>query len=206
MQIILKVSLFFLFLYSCKTQEKKTLASNVKENTSIVGGGCEGCELMYDGMPSELKSHHQSPGWNSSGQKLLIEGTVFELDGKTPENNVIVYYWHTDKNGLYSSNSNYSKAYKHGSLRGWIKTGQDGKFSIKTSRPSPYPEDEIPAHIHLSVKEPDVANEYYLDWYFDDDPLYLKHKKRYGKADRGGTEILRILVDNDVQKAERNII
>jgi len=45
-----------------------------------------------------------------------------------------------------------------------------------------------------------------LDLHFDDDPLYLKHVKKYGKQNRGGTEILRVLLQGEVQIAEHNII
>ncbi len=195
----------------CKGQTDESEKQNriIKTNNSkkIVGGGCEGCELMYVGMPEEIKSEHISIGWQEGNQKLIITGKIYETDGKTPAKNVIVYYWHTDDNGLYSSDSRTpEKAREHGRLRGWVKSDEDGNYKIKTSRPAAYPNDNIPQHIHLSIKEPDIANEYFADLYFDDDPLYLKHKKRYGKADRAGTEILRVVLDGDVQIAEHNII
>lgn len=144
----------------------------------MVGGGCDGCELMYVSMPKHISNTHTSVGWNGKGQKLLIEGIVYKLDGITPASDVILYYWHTDETGLYRSDKNTaSDAVKHGKLRGWVKTSQDGTYQIKTSRPAPYPNEDIPCHIHISVKEPDIPNEYYLDWYFDDDKLYLNHRK-----------------------------
>ncbi len=195
----------------CKGQTDESEKQNriIKTNNSkkIVGGGCEGCELMYVGMPEEIKSEHISIGWQEGNQKLIITGKIYETDGKTPAKNVIVYYWHTDDNGLYSSDSRTpEQAREHGRLRGWVKSDENGNYKIKTSRPAAYPNDNIPQHIHLSIKEPDIANEYFADLYFDDDPLYLKHKKRYGKADRAGTEILRVVLDGDVQIAEHNII
>lgn len=197
----------FCFLSGCSGQNQKAKEISRTDEPSVVGGGCEGCELMYVDMPEDITHSHQSPGWKTNKQKLWIEGTVLQLDGQTPAENVVLYYWHTNDEGLYESKQTQNNsASQHGSLRGWVKTGKDGKYIIKTSRPAPYPGEKIPAHIHLSVKEPDLENEYYMDWYFDDDPLYLVHKKRYGKADRGGTEILRVLVDKNLQRAERNII
>lgn len=177
------------------------------DSGKLVGGGCEDCELMYIGMPEKIFSEHTSIGWTEGKQKLIITGKVFQLDGKTPAPNVIIYYWHTDDAGLYSSNSETPKeAVKHGKLRGWIKSDENGDYKIKTSRPAAYPNQDIPQHIHLSIKEPDINNEYYADRYFDDDPLYLKHKKKYGKEDRAGTELLRVVLDNDIQIAEHNIV
>jgi protocatechuate 3,4-dioxygenase, beta subunit len=177
------------------------------ETQKIVGGGCDGCELMYVDMPKEILSEHTSLGWTEGTQKLLLTGKVFQLDGRTPAPNVVVYYWHTDERGLYSSNNNTpTKAIRHGKLRGWVKSGEDGSYMIKTSRPAAYPNENIPQHIHLSIKEPDIQNEYYADLYFDDDRLYLAHKKKYGKFDRAGTELLRVLLDNKIQVAEHNIV
>ncbi len=191
-------------LTNCNGQIKQE--PNETKQTKQVGGGCEGCELMYVDMPKNISSEHTSIGWNEGKQKLILTGKVFQLDGKTPVPNVIIYYWHTDDKGLYSSNNETLKqAKEHGKLRGWVKSDKFGNYKIMTSRPAAYPNDNIPQHIHLSIKEPGI-NEYYADLYFDDDPLYLNHKKKYGKLDRAGTEILRVVLDGNIQIAEHNII
>lgn len=190
---------------SCDGQTRQQ--SNEAKQTKKVGGGCEGCEFMYVGMPKQILSEHTSLGWIEGKQKLILTGKVFQIDGKTPASDVVIYYWHTDDNGLYSSNNETPKqAKEHGKLRGWVKTDKSGNYTIKTSRPAAYPNDNIPQHIHLSIKEPDITNEYYADLYFDDDPLYLNHKKKYGKLDRAGTELLRIVLDDNIQIAEHNIV
>jgi len=196
-------------LTSCNGQIKSnTKQANLKtDKKKLVGGDCDGCELMYVGMPTNIKSIDTSAGWTKKGQKLLITGTVYKLGGKIPEPNVIIYYWQTDTNGYYSPKEGMDQeTKKHGHIRGWVKSDKDGNYSIYTTRPAPYPNEGIPAHIHLSIKEPNIENEYYADLYFDDDPLYLKHKKKYGKLDRAGTEILRVLLDNKIQVAEHNIV
>lgn len=195
-----------LFLYSCSGQHERQV-NQLTSPKQLVGGGCDGCELMYISMPKNISHVSTSVGWNGNGQKLLIEGTVYQPDGVTPASGVIIYYWHTDEFGLYSSDKiTPNEAVRHGKMRGWIKTANDGKYQIFTSRPAPYPNEEIPSHIHIAVKEPGIPNEYYLDWYFDDDNLYLNHRKKYGKFDRGGTEILRVLLKDGVQIAEHNVI
>jgi protocatechuate 3,4-dioxygenase beta subunit len=193
-------------LTCCQAQEKTSVPVS-SPSTAKVGSGCDGCELMYVGMPDDIKSEHTSAGWEEDGQPLMITGVVYKRDGKTPAPNVVVYYWHTNNEGLYADRPSVpTQAKPHGYLRGWIKTGSDGKYTIKTSRPAPYPNANIPAHIHLSVKEPNLPNEYYLDLFFDDDPLYLQQVKRSGRENRGGTEILRVLLQGKRQIAEHNII
>lgn len=200
----------FSIMTSCNSQTKsKQHIRNEPQSVTakVVGGGCEGCELMYVGMPENISTEHTSMGWTEGKQKLILTGKVLHLDGKTPAPNIIVYYWHTDDNGLYSSdNQTPAKAKEHGRLRGWVKTDKNGHYKINTSRPAAYPKQDIPQHIHLSIKEPDVKNEYYADLYFDDDPLYLNHMKKYGKLNRAGTELLRVVLDGNIQIAEHNIV
>lgn len=189
---------------SCNAQTNEI---SIKENDKIVGGGCEGCELMYIGMPENIVAESISDGWNEGMQKLIITGKIYQLDGKTPASGVIIYYWHTDDNGIYSSKDKTPKEVKeHGHLRGWVKSDANGDYTIKTSKPNHYPDQEMPQHIHLSIKEPTLDNEYFAELYFDDDKEYLKYKKKYGKEDRAGTEVLRVLLKNKIQIAEHNII
>lgn len=195
---------------SCTGQTKKpahtTNLSSIT-NDKRIGGNCEGCQLMYIGMPENIAAIDTSAGWREGRQKLILTGQVFQLDGRTPAPNIIIYYWHTNDKGLYTAdNQTPAPAKEHGRLRGWVKTDENGKYSIKTSRPAAYPNDVIPQHIHLSIKEPQLPNEYFIDLYFDDDPLYLPHKKKYGAADRGGTEILRVVADGKTEIGEHNII
>ncbi len=208
--LLLFVTGFFTLLTSCQAQPASDQANqqHVPVRTQQpVGGGCEGCELMYVEMPGNINPEHTSIGWTEGKQKLLITGRVVQRDGKTPAPDVIIYYWHTDDHGLYSSNSQTpNKARAHGKLRGWVKTGQDGQYTIRTSRPGAYPNDVIPQHIHLSIKEPDIGNEYFADLYFEDDPLYAGHVKKYGQVDRAGHELLRVVTEGTIQRAEHTII
>ena len=42
-------------------------------------------------MPKEILSEHTSSGWTERYQKLILPGKVFQLDGKTPAQNSIIY-------------------------------------------------------------------------------------------------------------------
>lgn len=195
-------------IVSCNGQTGKSNATVAPAaGTAIVGGGCDGCEIMYVDMPAVMDAVDTSAGWNEKGRHLLVTGTVFKRDEKTAAPGVIIYYWQTDSDGLYSPKEGMSeKAKRHGHIRGWVKTGAAGNYSIYTIRPAPYPGGDIPAHIHTSVKEPGISNEYYIDEFvFDDDPL-LTDQKRKTHENRGGSGILKTEKQNDCLVAKHDII
>ncbi len=196
------------FLTSCKGQTNgNTSTQKNSETKKLVGGGCDGCEIMFVAMPKNISSIDTSQGWTEKGQKLLITGKVYKIDGKTPAQNIVIYYWQTDNNGYYSPSETLNeKAKRHGHIRGWVKTDKDGSYSIYTIKPAPYPNDNIPAHIHISIKEPNIDNEYYIDEFIFDDDKLLTSEKRKALENRGGSGILRVLISNETQIAEHNII
>ncbi len=206
--ILLFVLQFSLLSCNGQTKDNNQKQNKSTENKKIVGGGCDGCELMFVGMPKNIQSVDTSAGWTEKGQKLLVTGTALKLDGKTPAPNVVIYYWQTDNTGYYSpKNGMDEKAKPHGHIRGWVKTDENGKYSIYTIRPAPYPNRNSPAHIHLSIKEPDIDDEYYVDaLYFDDDKLLIPHKKKSPLENRGGSGILRVLLKDNLQIAEHDIV
>lgn len=190
--------------FSCKGQSTGEPVSANRQ----VGGNCDGCELFFAGMPELINSVDTSEGWPNAKQPLLITGTVFELNGVDPASGVLIYYWQTDEQGLYSMGPGLpAVAQQHGRIRGWVKSDEKGRYSIYTNRPAAYPNDQLPAHIHLFILEPVSKLPYYVDdLVFDDDPLLIPHTKKYPMENRGGSGVLRVLLDGKVQVAEHDII
>jgi protocatechuate 3,4-dioxygenase beta subunit len=131
----------------------------------LTGGGCDGCDLIYQGMPAKLSNTTYLPDWHEAEAKMIVEGTIYFKDGSTPAPGVIFYLYHTDSTGHYSKAAGQVHGLRHGHIRGWIKTGNDGKYWFYTGKPAAYPNRDIPAHIHPVIKQPGM-NEYYLDDYF----------------------------------------
>ena len=189
---------------------KKTASGNLAAKTpGNIGGPCEGCEAIYESpVPFDsLKEMVWLPDWNPDEPRIAINGTVYNPDG-TPAKNVIIYIYHTDQTGHYTANANETGwGKRHGSLRGWMKTNEEGFYKFFTKRPAAYPGRTDPAHIHITIKEPG-KNEYYIDEFlFDDDPL-LTEEKRKSLENRGGSGVLKILphyVGRDILKSERDI-
>jgi protocatechuate 3,4-dioxygenase, beta subunit len=206
MRIVFKLSCILLtaLLVCCTGKTNHNEPIQVGDDTIVIGGGCDGCELMYQGMPENLSDADTSKGWNERGQKLVVEGTVFKPGGKNFAPDTVIYYWHTDNDGLYSKTADEETV--HGHLRGWLKTGLNGKFKIYTIRPASYPNSKIPAHIHFSIREPDIRNEYYIDDILFDDDKLLTEPERAKQEERGGNGIVKPKTVNDVQFVKRDII
>jgi protocatechuate 3,4-dioxygenase beta subunit len=180
--------------YACN-QNRSTAQTATSQQGKPVGEGCDGCELIYVGMPAKISSIDTSPAWNEKGQKLLAQGTVYKPDGKTLAPGIILYYHQTNNDGLYlPSPKQDERSKRHGHIRGWVKSDTNGKYAVYTIQPAAYPGRTLPAHIHLTIKEPGI-NEYYIDDInFDNDPiLAAEMRKRMEK--RGGPGIVQVTKD-----------
>jgi protocatechuate 3,4-dioxygenase beta subunit len=216
MKLITLTAVFILFLQlaGCSQNDSKTKSTTAnnkqtKTDSKRIGGGCEGCEAIYEStVPFEkLNEIDTLPDFNDSGPKIRISGTVYQSDGKTPAKDVVIYVYHTDQTGRYSSKgSEAGWGKRHGSIRGWLKTNANGFYQFYTLKPASYPNSNIPKHIHITVKEPD-KNEYYIDEYlFDDDP-FLTQSERDKQEGRGGTGIIKLLMQsNGLLEGTRNVV
>ncbi|MFD0749248.1 YceI family protein [Mucilaginibacter calamicampi] len=152
-------------------------------HAQLKGGPCEGCEAVFEYGNKKLKAADTLPDYNLPGPKLKMTGIIYQHDGRTPAAGVILYIYHTNQAGLYVANTNETGwGKRHGTLRAWIKTGPDGRYTFYTLKPGTYPSRSEPAHIHATVLEPN-GNYYYIEeWHFKGDPLLVKlrDRKLYG--------------------------
>lgn len=194
--VSLQIVVLFLVL-SCYSQPERS-------KQRPVGGPCEGCEAIHEYGNKMLTSIDTLPLFTATNHKLMITGTVFQKDG-SPANDVIIYIYQTNRNGIYETRGDEKGwASRHGFIRGWVKTGKDGKYTFYTFRPAAYPDSREPEHIHITVKEPD-KNEYYLDEYvFDDDPL-LTLDERKSLSNRGGSGIVKPVFKDGIMTANRDL-
>lgn len=186
--LCLTLIIYLLFYVSGCSQNGPGRSSNDR----IVGGGCDGCDLIYEGMPSSLLAETTIPPAGEPGEPLIISGTIYKKDSKTPAPGVILYVYHTDHSGRYSPSTDQKAGKRHGHLRGWIKTGADGHYQFRTIKPMPYPNGKIPAHIHPIVKESGLSEYYFDEYLFEDDP-FLTPEERAKQEKRGGSGIIKLV-------------
>lgn len=97
-------------------------------------------------------------------------------------------------------------ATRHGRLRGWARTDEDGRYSFDTIRPGAYPGRTIPQHVHMHVIEPGHATYWIDSIHFTDDPL-LDEGDRSDADARGGSGVVTpVREDGGVWVVRRDIV
>jgi len=206
--LILTITLAFVGLCGCGQSNSGPAKKPAVKNEIKVGGGCEGCEAIYECPVSfdKLSYVDTLPDFHEKGPKIEISGIIYQSDGKTPAPGVVLYVYHTDQEGIYAKKGNETGwGKRHGYIRGWMKTNERGEYKFYTLVPASYPNSSNPKHIHPTIKEPGKS-EYWIDEFlFDDDPL-LPSKERNKTNAVGGNGVLKTIMKDGMLRAKRNIV
>jgi protocatechuate 3,4-dioxygenase beta subunit len=133
-------------------------------------------------FPADVRPKFRVASEKDSGEQMVVSGTVFRPDGKTPAANTLIYLYHTDIEGYYGRQAN---EHKHGRYRGWLLTGKDGRYSFITIKPAPYPVQRFAAHIHMTVTTPTTREDWIDSILFEGDRL-ISAREREEAGRRGG--------------------
>ena len=167
---------------------------------------CEGCEGAFERPASTLAANARMAPPGEPGERMRIEGTVYRTDGATPAEGAVIYAYQTDSGGRYSRGAPGTEASRrHGLLRGWVRTGPDGRYRFDTIKPGPYPGDRIPAHVHLTVLEPG-RRPYWIDDIVFAGDFGVTDEYRRERENRGGDGIVALRRENGLLVARRDIV
>jgi protocatechuate 3,4-dioxygenase beta subunit len=117
-----------------------------------------------------------------NGELMKISGTVYQVDGKTPAANTLIYLYHTDIEGYYGRTA---EEHKHGRYRGWMLTNKNGSYAFVSIKPAPYPVQRFAAHIHMTVTTPTAREDWIDSILFEGDSL-ISPREREEAGRRGG--------------------
>ncbi len=125
-------------------------------------------------------------GPDEPGERLIVSGTVFSSDCRTPVPGALVEVWQANSTGLYDTEKpgNFTESGNF-HLRGMLYTDQQGRYRIETVMPGRYPVPPNlpglekyaglmrPAHIHFRVMD-SLHVPLTMQLYFKGDPFIAK--------------------------------
>jgi protocatechuate 3,4-dioxygenase beta subunit len=193
----------FPFLLSCKSdtlaqKSSDDVLSLLKKNASPAGAEGRGAI----NAPQNVSWRTVLSTDSDKGEKMLISGTVYETDGKTPSPNVLIYLYHTDIEGYYGRGNEH----KHGRYRGWMLTDKQGKFEFETIKPAPYPVNRFAAHIHMTVTTKTMREDSIDSILFEGDKLISPMEREMAGKKGGFNPILKLEKNaNGIWRATRDI-
>jgi protocatechuate 3,4-dioxygenase beta subunit len=177
------VAAAFPFLLNCT--DDATLAQKTENDVlSLIRKNAKpaGAEGMGAIDVPDFVSWKTSLAKNSGeGEPIIISGTVFEPDGKTPAPNVLVYFYHTDAEGIYGR----SGEHKHGRYRGWLLTNEKGQYEFRSIKPASYPNSAISSHVHMTITGKDFREDWIDSILFEGD-RFITERERREAGKRGG--------------------
>jgi protocatechuate 3,4-dioxygenase, beta subunit len=148
---------------------------------------------------------------NEPGEPLIVSGTIYSSDGRTPMEGINLYVYQTDATGRYSTTGGDNRNTR---IHGLMKTNAEGRYEFRTIKPVSYPNSRIPAHIHAYVSGPGYP-EYWIDEYWFSDDAFItaaQQQKVAGQGSftpilslsRGADGILRGVRDIKIERCSRN--
>lgn len=137
------------------------------------------------------------------GEPIEISGIVYRPDGKTIASNTLIYLYHTDFEGYYGRTG---AVHRHGKYRGWMLTDDKGRYSFRTIKPAPYPENRFAAHIHMTLTTTTMREDWVDSILFEGDKLISARERETAGKKGGFNPILSFEKSGDgILKATRNL-
>lgn len=112
------------------------------------------------------------------GAPLVVNGRVYQSDGRTPAAGITVFAYQTDRNGVYDEPGRGPHSWR---LKGWATTDAEGRFEFRTIRPASYPNAAVPQHVHLHLEAPNLPRRWTTELEFDDDPKMTARKRQQSR-------------------------
>jgi catechol 1,2-dioxygenase len=125
------------------TRWPKTPTPAIRSTGCVVTPGS-----MRDGyLPgAPFRTDLASAALQRRGERLVISGTVYAADCRTPLPEALIEVWQADLEGVYDRSADFS-------LRGQMRTDKQGRYQFSTVKPGRYlaGDEPLPARLHYRV-------------------------------------------------------
>lgn len=154
--------------------------------------------------PDDVPSAASMVSQDEPGERLIVTGTVYKSDKRTPYSGLILYFYQTDATGVYNK---VDGSWQRPRLHGWVRTDVNGRYEIRTIKPGSYPRRREPAHIHVTGKPASGPPVWLGSLLFEGDPN-LQSKDVRESAEAGNfSYIMKITKGKDnVLRGVRNLV
>jgi protocatechuate 3,4-dioxygenase, beta subunit len=181
-------ALAFPLLMNCKSdtlaQKSDDVLSLIKKNALPVGGEWSGAIDAPAGVFWKTVLAKES----DAGEPMIISGTVFQADAKTPAPDVLVYLYHTDMFGIYGRKGEH----KHGKFRGWMLTDTKGRYEFRSIKPASYPNTTFAAHVHITLTGKNFKEDWIDSTLFEGDRFITSQERNMAGKKGGFNPILKL--------------
>ncbi len=101
------------------------------------------------------------------GDRMILSGKIFKEDGVTPDSGITLFVYQTDAGGYYHRPK---EDVFHPKIFGWLRTGKDGTYEIRSIKPAPEVEvPNEPAHVHVHIFGKGMEEHFLHEFWFRDD-------------------------------------
>jgi protocatechuate 3,4-dioxygenase beta subunit len=157
---------------------------------------CSKDQALASGETKPLRARTTIVSEKEPGETLIVSGTVFALDGKTPLEGATLWVYQTDATGVYSTSSGQDQ--RNTRIHGQMRTGADGRYEFRTIKPASYPGRQIPAHIHAYISAPGFPEYWIDDYVFEGDPFITEEaRKRHYRGEGTFAAVLKLTKGSD---------
>jgi protocatechuate 3,4-dioxygenase beta subunit len=137
------------------------------------------------------------------GERLVVSGTVFAADGKTPIPGASLYVYQTDAKGHYRVDDPMGN--RNPRLFALLRSDAGGKYSYRTIRPASYPDTRVVQHIHYEVTAQGHGSRIF-EIVFEDDPVMTDEIRRRAKEPGSVYSLRKVEPARDAGRVTQDVV
>lgn len=155
-------------------------------------------------QPAALSWRTSVTAPHEPGQPIQVSGVIYREEDHKPAEGAVLFVFQTDASGRYNREVSGYRGEVNPRLRGWMKTGSDGRYEFSSIKPGQY---SGPIHIHAHLYAAGRPEWFIREFLFADDPLISTRERAQLAAYGRFSPLLRLRRrDDGVLIAERDIL